>query len=55
MEGQLKNAIAKAQREGGNIVVDVDVDDYRWGVEELLYSVVGFFSIPKVTHTQITL
>lgn len=43
----LRKPITKARREGGNIVVDLDVEDYRRGVEELIYSVVGCLSIQK--------
>lgn len=43
----LKKPIPKSRREEGNIVIDLDVDGYRKGVQELIYSVVGRLSLQR--------
>lgn len=39
--------IAVPRREGGNVVVKLDVEDYKKGVEELKFSIVGRLSLQR--------
>lgn len=39
--------ITTPRREGGNIIIQLDFNDYRRGVQDLQFSVVGMLSLPR--------
>lgn len=45
--GRLMKSISAPRREGGNIVVELDVDKYKKGVAKLQFSIVGRISIQR--------
>lgn len=46
-KGQRLKQIAARRREGGNVIVDLDVEEYRKGVEYLKFSIVGRLSLQR--------